>query len=92
MVHIETAKLLEKIGLDVGFKGSKIEMWQYLRSTAHNYPLPEYILTPYTDNARFALLLTLFHRCFPAYFLACQLRDVLDYRLPAFRHDRFAQS
>jgi DNA modification methylase len=47
MVHIETAKLLEKIALNIGFKGSKIEVWQYLRSTAHKYPIPEYILTLY---------------------------------------------
>jgi hypothetical protein len=47
MVHIETAKLLEKIGLSIGFRSSKIEVWQYLRSTAHKYLIPEYILTLY---------------------------------------------
>jgi len=47
MVHIETAKLLEKIGLDIGFKKSKIEVWQYLRSTAHDFPINENILTLY---------------------------------------------
>lgn len=47
MVHIETARLLEKIGLDIGFERSKIETWQYLRSTAHDFLIPENILTLY---------------------------------------------
>jgi len=47
MVHIETAKLLGEIGLDVGFKKYEIELWQNKRSTSHSLPLPENILELY---------------------------------------------
>ena len=47
MVHIQTAKLLAQIALDIGFKKYEVEIWQNIRSTAHKYPIPEYILELY---------------------------------------------
>jgi len=47
MTHIETAKLLELLAFDIGFKRSEVEVWRYIKSTAHNFPIPENILTLY---------------------------------------------
>jgi len=44
MTHIQTASILAKMGLDVGFRSHELEVWRYIRSTAHDYPIPEYIL------------------------------------------------
>ncbi len=44
MVHIEAAKILGELALDVGFKKYEIELWQNIRSTAQKYPLHENIL------------------------------------------------
>lgn len=45
MVHIQTAKILSEIGLDIGYKNSKIELWQDKVSTSHKYHLRENIIT-----------------------------------------------
>jgi DNA modification methylase len=45
MVHIQTAKLLADIGLDVGYSDVHIELWQDKVSTSHRYDLKENILT-----------------------------------------------
>jgi DNA modification methylase len=45
MVHIQTAKLLADIGLDVGYNDVRIELWQDKVSTSHRYDLKENILT-----------------------------------------------
>ncbi|KXA91948.1 hypothetical protein AKJ63_00310 [candidate division MSBL1 archaeon SCGC-AAA259D18] len=45
--HIQTAELLGKLGLDVGFERYEKELWQDIGSTAHDYPVPEYILELY---------------------------------------------
>ncbi len=45
MVHIQTAKLLGDIGLDVGYSDIHIELWQDKISTSHRYDLKENILT-----------------------------------------------
>lgn len=47
MVHIQTAKLLGQLSLDVGFEKYEVEIWQHIKSTAHRYPIPEYILELY---------------------------------------------
>lgn len=44
MVHIETARLLGELALDVGFSNYNTELWWNKRSTAHSFCLPEYIL------------------------------------------------
>jgi len=45
MVHIQTAKLLAEIGLDVGYSDAHVELWQDKVSTSHRYDLKENILT-----------------------------------------------
>ncbi len=44
MVHIQTAKILEEIGKEIGFINSKIVLWQLKPSTSHKYQLRENIL------------------------------------------------
>lgn len=44
MVHIQTAKILQEIGLDIGFSSSEIHLWQLKSSTSHKYDLREEIL------------------------------------------------
>ena len=45
MVHIETAKLLKKVGEKAGFQNPHIELWQHKNSTSHKYKLLENIIT-----------------------------------------------
>ena len=45
MVHISTADILREIGLEVGFSGADIDLWQLKRSTSHGYDLRENCLT-----------------------------------------------
>jgi len=47
MVHIPTAGLLGQLALDIGFKKYELEIWQNIKSTAHKYLIPEYILELY---------------------------------------------
>lgn len=47
MTHIETAKLLGEFALEIGFRKYELEVWLHIRSTAHNYPIPEYLLELY---------------------------------------------
>jgi DNA modification methylase len=47
MTHIETAKVLGEFALEIGFKKCELEVWLHIRSTAHNYAVPEYILELY---------------------------------------------
>lgn len=44
MVHIQTAKILGEIGLDIGYKNAEILLWQFKNSTSHKYDLREDIL------------------------------------------------
>lgn len=44
MVHIQTAKILQEIGEQVGFIEPEIILWQYKISTSHRYSLRENIL------------------------------------------------
>ncbi len=44
MVHIETARLLGELAIDVGFSSYDIELWWNKRSTSHSFCLPENIL------------------------------------------------
>lgn len=44
MVHIQTAKILEEIGLKIGYSNSEILLWQYKKSTSHQYDLRENVL------------------------------------------------
>ncbi|WP_028782228.1 DNA methyltransferase [Thalassobacillus devorans] len=44
MVHIQTAKILEEIGLKIGYSSSEILLWQHKKSTSHKYDLREDIL------------------------------------------------
>ncbi len=44
MVHIQTAKLLQKVGEKIGFVNSEILLWQLKNSTSHKYQLRENIL------------------------------------------------
>jgi len=44
MVHIETARLLGDLAIDVGFSSYDIELWWNKRSTSHSFCLPENIL------------------------------------------------
>lgn len=45
MVHIETAKILAEMALDIGFSDTKIELWQSKKTTSHSYLLRENIVT-----------------------------------------------
>ena len=45
MVHIQTAKILAEIGLDVGYRDAQIVLWQEKTSTSHRYRIMENILT-----------------------------------------------
>ena len=44
MVHIQTAKILEEIGLEIGYSNSEILLWQHKKSTSHKYDLREDII------------------------------------------------
>lgn len=44
MVHIQTASILQEIGLKVGFGESEILLWQFKLSTSHKYSLRENVL------------------------------------------------
>ena len=44
MVHIQTAKILGELGLDIGYRKSEILLWQFKNSTSHKYDLREDIL------------------------------------------------
>jgi hypothetical protein len=44
MTHIETAKVLGEFASEIGFKKYELEVWLRIRSTAHDYAVPEYIL------------------------------------------------
>jgi DNA modification methylase len=44
MVHIETARMLGELAIDVGFSSYDLELWWNKRSTSHSFHLPEYIL------------------------------------------------
>ena len=44
MVHIQTAVILRDIALKEGFSEGEIELWQFKKSTSHNYKLREDIL------------------------------------------------
>ncbi|MBC7809592.1 MAG: hypothetical protein H7175_00500 [Burkholderiales bacterium] len=44
MVHIETAAILEEIGLRLGYINPEIVLWQHKSSTSHRYSLRENIL------------------------------------------------
>jgi DNA modification methylase len=50
MVHIQTAKLLQEIGEEVGFIHPEIILWQYKVSTSHRYSLRENILVLQKPN------------------------------------------
>ena len=50
MVHIQTAKILEEIGLELGFINSEIHLWQMKNSTSHKYQLRENILVMQKPN------------------------------------------
>lgn len=44
MAHIQTAKILQEIGEQVGFVNPEVILWQYKVSTSHRYSLRENIL------------------------------------------------
>ena len=44
MVHIQTSKILEEIAKEIGFRNTKIELWQKKYSSSHKYLLNEDIL------------------------------------------------
>jgi len=50
MVHIETARLLGELAIDVGFSSYDIELWWNKRSTSHSFCLPENILNIHNLN------------------------------------------
>lgn len=47
MVHIQTAKILGELAMDIGYRKYDIQLWQNTRSTAHNYRIPENVLEVY---------------------------------------------